>query len=61
LSIYLFIEFWRKEYFCEIELKLHFRDSERIVDGRDLVYRKWDMKMFAHDVLFNVLICYPSY
>jgi len=42
-------------------LKLYFRDSERIVDGRYIVCRKWDMKMFAHDVLFKVLICYPNY
>jgi len=42
-------------------LKLYFRDSERIIDGRCVVYRKWDMKMFAHDVLFKVLICYPTY
>jgi len=42
-------------------LKLYFRDSERIVDGRYLVCRKWDMKMFAHDVLFKILISYPNY
>jgi len=42
-------------------LKLYFRDSERFVDGRYVVYRKLAMKMFVHNVLFKVLVCYPNY
>jgi len=42
-------------------LKLYFINCERIVDGRYVVYRKRAMKMCAHDVLFKVLICYPTY
>ena len=36
-------------------------NSEGIVDGGYVVYRKRAMKMCAHDVLFKVLICYPTY